>query len=345
MPHISAENLTDLSTRIFVAAGAQQPVAERVAVALVKSDMLGVHSHGTNLLPQYVIDIAAGGIVPDEQPFIVQQNLATALVDGRHGFGHVTGEYAARLAIEKAEAQGAGIVSCVNTNHIGRIGEYPEMMVERGLIGFCIVNAGPIMTPFGGLARRIGTNPIAFAVPIEGDHPLLVDFATTGAAGNKVLVAQHKGVQIPKGWILDNKGADSTDPADLFNGGYLLPFGEHKGYGLGVMVEILAGLLSGSGSATYGSYHGGNGVFMLALSPEFFRPPEEFLHDVRLLVDALRAAPPRKGVERVMVPGDPEAIKTAQYQRDGIELDAGTWQTIVDAATSVGIKAEGSLSG
>lgn len=338
MPHISAEKLTDFGTRIFVAAGAQKPVAERVSVALVKADLLGVHSHGTNLLPQYVVDIAAGGIQPDGQPFIVQQKLATALVDGRHGFGHVTGEYAARLAIDKAKANGAGVVSCVNTNHIGRIGEYPEMMVEEGLIGFCIVNAGPIMTPFGGLARRIGTNPIAFAVPILGDHPLLVDFATTGAAGNKVLVAKNKGVKIPKGWILDSEGVDSTDPSDLFNGGYLLPFGEHKGYGLGVMVEILAGLMSGSGSATYGSYHGGNGVFMLALSPEFFRPPEEFLKDVRRLVDALRAAPPREGVKRVMVPGDPEAIKREQYERDGIELDEGTWKLIVDAGESVGVK-------
>lgn len=338
MPYITPEKLTDFGTRIFVAAGAQPHIALRVASALVKSDMLGVHSHGTNLLPQYVIDIAAGGIVPDGLPFIVKDGLATALVDGRHGFGHVTGEYAARLAIEKATANGAGIVSCVNTNHIGRIGEYPEMMVEAGLIGFCIVNAGPIMTPFLGLARRIGTNPIAFAVPIPGDHPLLVDFATTGAAGNKVLVAQSKGVKIPKGWILDSEGADSTDPSDLFNGGYLLPFGEHKGYGLGIMVEILAGLLSGSGSAVYGSYHGGNGVFMLALSPEFFRPPEEFLKDVRRLVDALRATPPREGVERVMVPGDPEAIVTERYQRDGIQQDAGTWKLIVDAGRSVGVE-------
>lgn len=338
MPHISAEQLTDFGTRIFVAAGAQQHQAHYVSAALVKSDMFGVHSHGTNLLPQYVKDIADGEIQPDGLPFIVKDGLATALVDGRRGFGHVTGEFAARLAMEKAAANGAGIVSCVNTNHIGRIGEYPEMMVEAGLIGLCMVNAGPIVTPFGGLARRLGTNPIAFGVPILGDHPLVVDFATSGAAGNKVMVARSKGVKIPKGWILDSEGADSTDPADLFNGGYLLPFGEHKGYGLGIMVEILAGLLSGTGSAVYGSYHGGNGVFMLALSPEFFRPPEEFLTDVRRLVEALRATPPREGVERVMVPGDPEALTAERYRRDGVLLDEGTWKLIVDAGRSVGVE-------
>jgi LDH2 family malate/lactate/ureidoglycolate dehydrogenase len=338
MPHIPIQQLTDFGTRIFVAAGAQPHIALRVADALVKSDVFGVHSHGTNLLPQYVLDIAQGEIKPAALPFTVKDGLATALVDGQRGFGHVTGEFATRLAIDKALANGVGIVSCVNTNHIGRIGEYPEMMVEAGLIGFCIVNAGPIVTPFGGLGRRLGTNPIAFAVPIPGGHPLRVDFATSGAAGNKVLVARSKGIRIPKGWVLDSEGADSTDPADLFNGGYLLPFGAHKGYGLGVMVEILAGLLSGTGSAVYGSYHGGNGVFMLALSPEFFRPPQEFLDDVRRLVEALRSTPPREGVEKVMVPGDPEAATEERYRRDGIELDAGTWKLIVDAGLSVGVR-------
>ena len=231
MPHIPTEQLTDFGTRIFVAAGAQPHIAERVSAALVKSDMLGVHSHGTNLLPQDVKDIAEGEIQPDGLPFIVKDGLATALVDGRRGFGHVTGEYAARLAMEKAAGNGAGIVSCVNTNHIGRIGEYPEMIAEAGLIGFCIVNAGPIVTPFGGLGRRLGTNPIAFGVPILGDHPLIVDFATSGAAGNKILVARSKGVKIPTGWILDSEGADSTDPSDLLTEAICCPSESTKATG------------------------------------------------------------------------------------------------------------------
>jgi hydroxycarboxylate dehydrogenase B len=340
VPHVPVEQLLDLSTRIFAAAGAPPPVAHRVADALVKSDLIGVHSHGTNLLPQYVRHLASGRIQPAALPTIAKESAATAVVDGHHGFGQVAAEYAAHLAVQKAKAEGIGIVCCVHSNHIGRIGEYTEMCAHDDVIGFCVVNAGPQVTPFGGLAQRFGTNPIAFSVPVPGSRPLLVDFATSAAASNKVLVARNKGIKIPKGWILDREGAESDDPNDLFNGGYLLTFGTYKGYGLSIMVEILGGLLSGTGSAMFDEYPGGNGVFVMALSPDFFRPSEEFLADVRRLVDTLRATPPLDGVAKVLVPGDPEDIVEARYCREGIELNLVTWQEILDAAKSVGVAYE-----
>jgi LDH2 family malate/lactate/ureidoglycolate dehydrogenase len=337
MPQIPIGELADFGTRIFSAAGAPPEIARRVSVALVQSDTYGVHSHGTNLLPQYVTMIHNGRIKPTAVSTTVKENAVTALVDGHYGFGHVTGEYATSIAIAKAKAEGVGIVCGVHSNHIGRIGEYAEMAAAEGLIGFCVVNAGAQVTPYGGLAARFGTNPIAFCVPVPGQRPILVDFATSAAASNKILVARNKGVKIPFGWILDNEGAPSDNPADLFNGGYLLTFGTYKGYGLTIMVEVLAGLLSGAGSAVFGEFGWGNGVFVMALSPEFFRPPDEFYADVRRLADTLRETPPLDGVEKVMVPGDPEQMVEARYRRDGIALDAETWRLIVEAGKSVGV--------
>jgi LDH2 family malate/lactate/ureidoglycolate dehydrogenase len=338
MQHIPIEALTEYSTRIFAAAGAPMDIAARVAGALVQSDVYGVHSHGTNLLPAYIAAIGDGRIVPSALPTVVRENPVTGLVDGQKGFGHVTGEFATRLAMQKAMSEGVGIVCAVNTNHIGRIGEYVEMAAQAGQIGVCVVNAGAQVTPFGGLAKRFGTNPLAFSVPVPGGRPLLVDFATSAAAANKILVAQHKGVKIPDGWILDGDGRPSNNPADLFNGGYLLTFGQYKGYGLSIMVEVLAGLLSGSGSAVYEGFHSGNGVFVMALSPEFFRPSEEFLADVKRLVAELRSIPPLDGVEKVMVPGDPEEATEAHYRREGIALDDESWRLLVEAGRSVGVE-------
>ncbi|MEP7199175.1 MAG: Ldh family oxidoreductase, partial [Chloroflexota bacterium] len=262
----------------------------------------------------------------------------TALLDGHSGFGQVVAERATQVAVEKARAQGVGIVCAFRSQHIGRIGEYTEMIADAGLIGFCVVNASRIVAPFGGLARQLSTNPIAFSVPILGERPLLLDFATSAVAANKLRVYAAKGLPVPPGWIMDKEGAPSTDPLDFFAGGYLLTFGGHKGYGLNLMVEVLGGLLSGTGGTMFDDYPGGNGVFIMALAPEFFRPSDEFLADVRRLVDALRATPPRDGVEKVLVPGDLEVAATARYRRDGVELDAQTWGLIVEAGRSVGIE-------
>ena len=183
----------------------------------------------------------------------------------------------------------------------------------------------------------MGTNPIAFAAPVPGSNPIIVDFATSVVAANKLRVARAKGAKIPKGWIVDREGADSDDPNDFYAGGYLLTVGAHKGYGLTIMVEMLAGLLSGTGAAPF-DYPGGNGIFMFALSPEFFRQPQEFLADVQHLVSALHGTPPRDGFERVLVPGDPEVIAEAKNLHEGVELDAATWQSLLSAAREVGIE-------
>jgi uncharacterized oxidoreductase len=332
------QKMIDFGTRIFEAAGAPQDVAHHVSASLVKSDSYGVYSHGIGLLPGYVNHLRTGGIAAHAQPTIVKENAWTALVDGHENFGQIVATYAMQVAIEKAKANGVSIVSVVHSNHIGRIGEYVELAANAGLIGLAMVNATyPIVTVHGGVARIFGTNPIAFAAPMANGRPMLLDFATSTVAGNKVRVAVNKGIKIPKGWILDNEGAETDDPRDLFNDGYLLPVAAHKGYGLLLMVEIFAGLLSGTGSALYAPGRHYNGCFFMVLSPDYFRPSEEFLADARQLADELRATPPRPGIERVMVAGDPEAIKEADQLAHGIDIDEVSWQTVLDAGQEFGV--------
>jgi uncharacterized oxidoreductase len=338
MPRIPAQKMIDFGTRIFEAAGAPAAVAQHVSASLVKSDLYGVYSHGIGLLPGYVNRLKAGRINPHAQPTIVKENAWTALIDGQENFGQIVATYAMHVAIEKAKANGVASVSVLHSNHIGRIGEYVETAAHHGLIGLAMVNAThPIVTVYGGVAHTFGTNPIAFAAPVPNSRPILLDFATSTVAGNKVRVAVNKGVKIPKDWILDNEGAETDDPRDLFNNGYLLPVAAHKGYGLGLMVEVFAGLLSGTGSALHAPARHYNGCFFMALSPDLFRPSEDFLGDLRRLVDELHAVPPRPGVERVMVAGDPEAVKEADQRANGIDLDEASWQTVLDAGQSVGV--------
>jgi hydroxycarboxylate dehydrogenase B len=340
MHNIAADNLLDFGTRIFVGAGVSREVARRVMQNLVRANVYGIHSHGVVRLADYVRAGQRGRIHAGAEPSIIKETAVTALLDGNWGFGQIVAQRAMQLAIDKAKANGIAIVCARNSNHVGAIGEYTEMAANAGLIGLAFVNGvGLLVAPHGGKARRLSTNPMAFSVPVPGGRPLLMDFATSAVAEGKLKVARNKGASVPPGWILDPQGAPSTEPGDFYGGGFLLPIGEHKGYGLSIMVEVLGGLLSGAGAAMLGTQPG-NGCCFIAVAPDSFRPGAEFLDDVRRLVDTLRATPPRDGFEAVLVPGDPEAEAETRHARDGIALDDVTWQTIVDAARSVGVEYE-----
>lgn len=344
MPLIPIEKLADFGTRIFIGAGVPEVVAERVMVNLVRANTYGIHSHGVVRLADYVNAVKIGKVKPGAMPTIVKESAVIVVLDGQWGFGQVAAERAMQMAIEKAKTNGLGIASVRKCNHVGAIGEYTEMAANAGLIGLAVVNGiGRLVAPHGGRARMLSTNPIAFSVPVAGGRPLLLDFATSRVAEGKVKVARNKRAQVPEGWILNKEGADSRDPEDLYAGGFLLPAGGstggHKGYSLSIMAEILGGLLSGTGAAMLDTAPA-NGCFFLALSADCFRPTEDFVEDVRELVDALHATPPLEGNERVLVPGDPEAAAEARHRKEGINLDDVTWDTIVDAGQSVGVAYE-----
>ncbi|MSS73791.1 MAG: Ldh family oxidoreductase [Candidatus Latescibacteria bacterium] len=249
-PHrFQAAYLHATARRLFTAAGAPRHIADDVAEVLVNSNLTGHDSHGVLRVPAYLNGISNGGIVPAAEPKVVQETAVTLLLDGNGGFGHYTARKAMALAIEKAKQAHVCCVSFTQIGHMGRLGEYAEAAARAGCIGLLTYGIGArdsgSTVPYGGAKGTLGTNPIAVGIPTGDDTPFIIDFATSTVAEGKLQVARSKGADLPQGLIVDKHGAPSVKPADFYDGGYLLPFGGHKGYALSLMVCLLGGLAGG----------------------------------------------------------------------------------------------------
>ncbi len=342
MPTFKQEQLVDFGTRIFVAAGVQEPYATRVVESLALSNLLGVDSHGFVRIPQYLEAIAAGTIHPDAEAEVVRDNGITILLDGCGGFGQVIARQAALMGIERAKKSAVAIVSFANVMHIGRLGEYVALAAEQGLIALLIVNGarpGGLVSPFGSRERILGTNPIAFAIPAGSYPPLIADFSTAAVAEGKVRVAMFKGESIPNNWVVDRDGKPTTNPADLYDGGALLTFGDHKGFSLSLLAEVLAGILSGADTPAFPSYTQlENGAFLLVVDQTFFRLADEYCAAVDYLFSRIKDAKLMDGSSGVMIPGEPEVATRARREREGILIDEKTWSDLVQTATRLGVE-------
>ncbi len=247
---VPAGQLRDLVLDVLKAAGADQRNADRVAEALVSSNLCGVETHGVWQLPGYVKAIQAGDIVPTAWPEIVSETPTTALVSGNWTFGHVTAKYAMEVAMEKAQAQNVAVVGIVKAGHIGRLGEYVELAASQGLIsqlwGGGYSEEVPAAAPYGGRKRALHTNPVAMAFPVGQGSPMMFDFATTAISGVKVVDARDQNKPLPPDCIVDKHGNPTVNPADFFAGGAHVPFGKHKGYAFMMAAEFLGMVLTGS---------------------------------------------------------------------------------------------------
>ncbi|MEN9936914.1 MAG: hypothetical protein RLZZ387_3493 [Chloroflexota bacterium] len=339
MPTIHHETLADLVARIFAAGGAPDAHAQLVARSLVLSDLVGHESHGVVRVRQYLGSIAAGDILPAAEPAVTRETAVVTAVDARRGFGQVAARFAMERAIEKARAQGMAAAGIHHCNHVGRMGEWVQLAADAGLValGFCNLGTrGAAVAPHGGARRLLGTNPMAAAVPVAGRRPLLVDFATSSVAEGKLRVARNRGKPIPEGWVVRADGLPTTDPADFYAGGALLPFAGHKGYGLAMLVELLGGLLTDAGSERPNAANG-HGVLFVALAPDLFRPAEGFLRDAAALCARATAVPPAAGFAEVLLPGDPEHRTEARRRAEGVPLDDATWGQLTEVAATYGI--------
>ncbi|MDR7420765.1 MAG: Ldh family oxidoreductase [Armatimonadota bacterium] len=334
---LSAGHLHFIARRLFEAAGAPQYIADDVAEILVKSNLAGHDSHGVLRAPQYLRRIEEGRITPAAEPVILKETPNILRVDGRDGFGLYTARWAMRRAIAKARQAQVCCVSLTRTGHIGRVGEYAEQAAYAGCIG--IITSGDSMpgeeyvVPFGGIKGTLGTNPIAAGVPTGDDAPFVLDYATSVIAEGKIKVAVSKGVDLPEGYILDKHGRPTVRTADFYDGGFLLPFGRHKGYALSVLVTLLGGL-TGNFDIGRGTM---DGKFMLVLDVAAFTPLEAFQRGVRATLNAIKALPPAEGVDEVLVPGDPEYRSRLQRLAEGIEVPDMVYQQIRDRALALGI--------
>ncbi|MBU6358965.1 MAG: Ldh family oxidoreductase [Chloroflexota bacterium] len=333
MPIITAENLKYRTQRILEGVDTPAELADIVSNGLVEANLTGHDSHGVIRLSQYVNMVGQGRVQPAARAIVKQTWQATAVIDGAYGWGQPAAHLAAQTAIDLARTFGIGAVTIQRCNHIGRLGEYADLIAQAGLLGTVLCNSSPLVAPHGGHTRLLGTNPVAYGIPRgAGQAPVLIDFATSGVAEGKLKVARAKKKKLAAGLIVDVVGAASLEPDDFYAGGALLPMGAplsgHKGYCLSVMCELMGGALSGNGPAASPTYRWGNGVTVMAMQISPFMPLESFLNMTDAYCQQLQAAPPASGYDAVMLPGDPERRARQERLAHGIELPQATWDDI-----------------
>ncbi len=336
MPTFRPEVLQCTVVEAFKACGVPDEEAQIVASHLIEAELCGVRSHGLIRVPQYIQAVREGRIVPGAELTVVAERDSTAALDGHHGFGMVCVHRAMEIAMNKARPTGAAAVTLANCGHTGRLGSYTAYAARQGFVSIMMVNAGGCgqwMAPLGGTAGRLATNPISFAVPTGSGDPLVLDMATSNVPEGKIrsmLAAKHS---IPEGWATDHQGRATTNPADLYGPprGALLPFGGHKGFGLALVIDALAGGLSGAGCCTGidAPMEGRtDGVFLMAIDVEAFAPRKVFETLIQELIGHVKSSPPASGFDEVLVPGEPEAREHRRQEKDGLFIDDATWRMV-----------------
>ena len=349
MPHFAHELLRRVAIDVLKAAGASQHEADVVGNHLVDANLVGHDSHGVIRIPQYLNDMEKGIIRSNTEYRLVHDVAGATILDASGTFAHVVCRDAIHMAMERARQQTIAVVSIRGANHTGRLGAYGSMCAAENMIGIVMVNgggSGQWVAPFGGKLRRLGTNPLVIAAPSGKPFPLLVDMSTCTAPEGKIRHYYQSGKQVPDGWLIDGEGRPTNDPAALYAEipGALMPLGAkdaHKGYGLSMMVDILAGALSGAGccrSNVPQEQPNTHGVLMLAIDIGRFAPIEQFQQWVAESVDYMKSCPPAPGFDEVLVPGEYEYIMRQIRTRDGIEVPEATWNNIVQAANKVGLE-------
>ena len=324
--------------------GSSEDEVQAVAGNLIDANLTGHDSHGIGMLPRYADAFLEGGLKPNAHVRTVIDAGALLRLDGQAGFGQVIGREAMALGIERARAQGSCIVALGNAHHLGRIGAWAEQAAAAGLVSLHFVNvvARNIVAPYGGADARFGTNPFCAGVPLAGRPPVILDFATSVIAQGKTRVAHNKGEPVPPGCLLDNHGQPTTDPryAVVPPVGALLAFGEHKGYGMALMCELLGGALAGGltqRDADASRRRVLNGMFSVLVDPAVLAERTAFEREALAFIDWVQASPPREGYGPVQVAGDAERASRAKRSAEGVPVDGITWQEILDAAAKLGV--------
>jgi uncharacterized oxidoreductase len=335
VPTFSADSLTRFSRELFEAGGVPADEARIVAASLVGANLAGHDSHGLIRIPQYLRAIDAGHLMPGVLLHVRHRTPAVLACDGGWGLGPVQAHRLLRHLMPMARAVGLAAGTLTQCGHIGRLGEYAEAAAAEGFAFLATVNNhgfGRAVAPPGGVEGRIGTNPLCLAIPAgPGTEPIVLDIGTSVCAEGKVRVAFNKGVPTPEGWLLDAEGKPTTDPGVLYRDprGTILPLGgpqAYKGFGLGLLLDMLAGGLSGGPcSRPEIEPRTANGVFFLLLDPVQFAGAEHFFTEVSALAANVRGSRRVNPEVPIQLPGDPERRERERRLREGIALDDGTW--------------------
>jgi len=358
---ISADRLRQFCADVFVQLDVPEEDARMTADVLVEANLRGVDSHGVARLKRYVDGLRAGVMLARPDVQTLRETATTALIDGGGGLGQPVSVRAMNLALYKAASHGAGFVAVCNSNHYGIAGYYAMMALKRDMIGISMTNAAVLVVPTFGRNAMLGTNPISVAAPAGEEWPFVVDMATSTVPRGKLEVYERQGKELPLGWATDETGRATADSALVLRnlagllGGGLLPlggegelFGGHKGYGLALLVDILAGVLPGAGYADtiYPKTSDGHplpanvGHFFGALRVDAFRPLDEFRRTMDDLIRRLKDTSKAEGQSRIYIHGEKEFETEEERRKKGIPLHPQVTDTLRDLSEEFGVPLE-----
>ena len=314
-----------------------------VADGLVQSNLRGVDSHGVTRVGIYAKRLKMGLVNPRPEVRIVRESAATLLVDGDNGMGQVVGVRALELGLEKVKQSGGVYVGVRRSNHYGAGAYYVQRAVARDVLAFAYSNAPPTMAPWGGVDPYVGTNPYAFGVPAGGHPPIILDMATSIVARGKIILAAERGESIPEGWAIDKDGNRTTDAKEALEGS-VLPFGGPKGYALSLMIDIMAGALTGAGfgprvNSLYDNFDEPQdvGAFFQLIDISQFADPAAFKANIDRMIEEIKSSRRAEGTQELFLPGEIEFRVEEERKASGIPVGAETISELREAGRSCGV--------
>ncbi|MFC1931347.1 Ldh family oxidoreductase [Chloroflexota bacterium] len=337
---VAWQPLEKFAKEVFVRVGMPPGDAEAEAAVLIWANLRGVDSHGVLRIPAYVKNVDKGVMNPNPNIRIMNETSAILSIDADRAFGPVVTTFAMNRMIEKAKEVGIGWALIRNVTHQGAMGYYPLMAAKRDMVGIISVSDPPNMAPHGARTAGVSNSPIAISVPAKRHRPLILDMATSVAAGGKISLAIDKGIQIPENWALDKYGNPTTDPKQAVT---LLPFGGPKGSGLALMFECLAGVMCDNpllepvllGKGTIDPYI--QNSFLAAINISMFTDVATYKEHIDNTIDGIKALPKAEGINEIFVPGEPEERTFEERSRNGIPLPEGTINNLHGVAERFGI--------
>jgi uncharacterized oxidoreductase len=340
---IAPDELRAFVAAVFRASGSSADEAEIVAGHLVDANLAGHESHGVIRISKYLDWHARGMVLANQHVKVVRESACSAVIDGQFGYGQVAGREAMDLAIAKVRQSGIFAAAIRNAGHLGRIGAWAEQVARAGLASLHFVNTsgfGILVAPHGGTDRRLSANPIAAGAPGPGGMPVILDMSTSAIAEGKIQVAKNRGETLPPGCTIDSEGRPNQDPATFYGPppGALLPIGGHKGYGLSIFCEILAGALSGGQTTHPENPTAGrlvNNMLSLVFDADAFCGAEGFRTEIARMAAWVKASPPARAGGEVLLPGEVERRTREKLQREGIPLDVMTRRQITQSVRAL----------
>lgn len=343
---VKHQDLRKFVSELFRSAGVSENEADMVSEVLMKAELRGIKSHGVSRIPIYIKRIEMGLVNPAAEIKVLHETPVSAVIDGGYGLGQITATKAMKLAIKKAAENGVGIVCMNKSHHYGIAAFYSQMAADNDMIGFSCANTTALMAAPGGASKAIGNSPFSFAFPADKQLPVIFDAACSAVAQGKIIVANINGQKIPDNWALDSEGNPTTDPAEALKG-FLLPMAGPKGYGIAVVMEILAGVLSGSDTGIHlGSIYNDLekpqdcGNFFMAIDLNAFGDADGFKNKMDAYILDMKSGKKAKDIKEIFMPGEIELRKEMQALTEGIEIENDTFRPLTELAEKYNVKIE-----